>query len=90
MATPERFLRPSVTVFKILAWLSLVLQVVIGLVVLVMGGDAVSFGGMDIPARVVGILNFVAAAIYFFLFMFLAHVTHVLLALYERVPRMNP
>ena len=87
MASPERFLRPSVLVLKILAWLSLVLQILVGLVVLVMGGDPVLLGGMDVPARLVGVLNLVAVAIYFFLFMFIAHVTQVLLALYDRMAR---
>jgi len=84
MGAPERFLRRSVVVFKVLAWLSLVLQVIVGMVVLVMGGEAVPLGGIDVPARVVGVLNFIAAAIYFFLFMFIAHITQVLLTLSAR------
>lgn len=87
MGTPERFLRRSVVIFKGLAWLSLVLQVIVGMIVLVMGGEAVPLGGIDVPARVVGVLNFIAAAIYFFLFMFIAHITQLLLTLSERMGR---
>ena len=61
-----KFLRVSVKVFKILAWVSLVAQVVTGLILVVGGGEPVLIGGIDVPARVVGILNFVAAGMYFF------------------------
>lgn len=61
-----KFLRVSVKVFKVLAWVSLVAQVVTGLILVVGGGEPVLIGGIDVPARVVGVLNFVAAGMYFF------------------------
>ncbi len=73
------FLKKSATVFKVLAWISLVLQVVVGLILLIGGGQSVPIGGVDVPARVVGILNCVAGAIYFFLWLFLSHIVRLLL-----------
>lgn len=73
------FLKGSATVFKVLAWVSLILQVVVGLVLLIGGGQAVPIGGVDVPARVVGILNCVAGGIYFFLWLFLSHIVRLLL-----------
>ena len=67
MAKQDGFLRVSITVFKVLAYLSLGLQVVVGAILLIGGGEAVPIGGVDIPARVVGLLNFVAGGIYFFM-----------------------
>lgn len=79
MQDSRKFLKTSATVFAVLAWVSLALQLVVGLIVLVMGGPPVFVGGAEIPARLVGVLNFVAAAIYWFLFMFISHVTRTLL-----------
>lgn len=61
-----KFLRTSVKVFKVLAWVALGLQIVTGLILVIGGGDPVLVAGVDIPARVVGLLNFVAGAVYFF------------------------
>lgn len=72
-------LKKSATVFKVLAWVSLVLQVVVGVFLLIGGGQAVPIGGVDVPARVVGILNCVAGAIYFFLWLFLSQLVRLLL-----------
>lgn len=79
MDATRRFLHRSVMVFKVLAWLSLAIQAIVGLVVLIMGGPPIPVGDVDVPARVVGLLNFIAAAIYFFIFLFLAHATRLLL-----------
>ena len=61
-----KFLRASTVVFKVLAWVALILQVVTGLVLVIGGGEPVLIGGLEVPARLVGVLNFVAAAMYFF------------------------
>ena len=90
MERSERFLRRGAAVFAVLAWLSLVLQACVGVYVLVTGGPPVPMGDLDVPARVVGILNLVAAGIYFFLFMFLRHLTRLLLALYGQVTKGQP
>lgn len=66
MAQPYKFLRLGVVIFRVLAWVALALQVVSGLILVISGGEPVTIGGLDVPARVVGILNFVAAAMYFF------------------------
>ena len=84
-ATEYKFLNIGATVFKVLAWVALVLQIVMGLVLLVGGGPAVLIGGVDVPARVVGILNCVAAAVYFFLFTLASNVIRLLLDLHEHV-----
>ena len=46
----EKFLGVSVVVFKILAWVSLVLQVVVGMILIVGGGEPIPIGGVDVPA----------------------------------------
>ena len=81
------FLRKSVLVFKVLAWVALALQSITGLILLIGGGPAVSIGGVDVPARLVGVLNLVAAAIYFFLFLFISNVTRLLVDLYGHVTK---
>lgn len=85
----DRLLRASVTVFKVLAWLSLVLQVVVGLILLVGGGPAVPIGGVDVPARVVGLLNCVAGAVYFFLLMLAAQAIRLLLDIRGRLEKLG-
>lgn len=61
-----KFLRLSVKVFNVLAWVALGLQVITGLILVVGGGDPVLVAGVDIPARVVGLLNFIAGGVYWF------------------------
>ena len=85
MSHSAGFLRKSTTVFGVLAWVSLGLQIIVGLIVLIMGGPDVPIGGAMIPARLVGVLNFVAAAIYWFLFMFIRHATRALLDVHGKV-----
>ena len=82
-----KFLGTSETVFAVLAWVSLVIQVVVGLAVLVMGGPAIPIGGAEIPARIIGILNFVAAAIYWFLFMFISSLTRAFADVHAQTTR---
>ena len=82
-----KFLKVGVTLFKVLAWLSLVLQVVVGLVLLVAGGPAVSIGGVEVPARVVGLLNCIAGAIYLFILLLVANVIRLLLDIREQVAK---
>ena len=84
MKSDSTFLQKSAAVFAILAWVSLGVQVLVGLMVLVMGGAPVQIGGIELPARVIGVLNFVAAAVYWFLFMFMSKMTRVILAVHAR------
>lgn len=79
MKNSEKFLGVSVKVFQVLAWVSLVIQVVVGLIVLVVGGEPVLIGGVDVPARLVGLLNCIAGVIYFFMLYLVSHVIKVLL-----------
>jgi len=81
------FLAKSANVFAVLAWVSLAIQLVVGLAVLIMGGPAVPIGGAEIPARLIGVLNFVAAAIYWFLFMFVSKMTRLLLDVHAQATR---
>lgn len=82
-----KFLGVGVVVFKVLAWLSLILQVVVGFVLLISGGPAVAIGGVDVPARVVGILNCVAGVIYLFMLLLVANVIRLLLDIREQVEK---
>ena len=84
MAQPYKFLRVSVKVFKVLAWVAVVFQVVTGLVLVIGGGDPVPLGGLEIPARLVGVLNFVAAAMYFFSMWLMSGLIQLLLDIRDR------
>ena len=87
MKDSGKFLGVSVKVFQVLAWVSLVIQVLVGLIVLVVGGEPVIIGGVDVPARLVGLLNCVAGVIYFFMLYLVSHVLRVLLDLHQRASR---
>ena len=84
-----KFLHMGVKIFKVLAWVSLVIQAILGIVLLVSGGQPVPVGGVDIPARVVGVLNCVAAVIYFFMLSLVANVLRLLLDLREQVDKLS-
>ena len=62
----------------------MVVQVVVGVIWLVGGGEPVSIAGVEVPARVVGALNCVAGIIYFFTLLLIANVLRLLLELRER------
>ena len=79
------FLKVSATIFQVLAWVSMVIQVAVGLVVLVTGGSAVPIGGVEVPARAIGVLNCVAGVIYFFLLLLISHVVRVLVEIRDHV-----
>ena len=83
---PYKFLRVSVVVFKVLAWVAVAFQVVSGLILLIGGGEPIIIGGIDIPARLVGVLNFVAAGVYFDSFWLMSKVLQVLLDIRGRLP----
>ena len=84
MKRPEGFLELGIVIFKVLAWVSLVVQVVVGIIVLVVGGEPVPIGGVDVPARLVGLLNCVAGAMYFFVLLLVARVIRVLLEIHKK------
>ena len=75
----------GVKVFLVLAWLSLVVQVGLGLFILVVGGEPVLIGGIDVPARLVGALNCVSGAIYFFMLLLVSRVLRLLLDIREQL-----
>ena len=85
MKNPLGMLELGVKIFTVLAWVSLVVQVGVGLVVVAVGGDPVPIGGFDVPARLIGLLNCVGGAVYFFIFTLIAHVVRLLLEIRERV-----
>ena len=41
-------------------------------------------GGLDVPARVVGLLNVIAAVVYFFMFLLMSAVIRLLLDLHAK------
>lgn len=79
MGQPYKFLQASTTIFKVLACIALVVQVGVGLFLVIRGGEPVVIGGMDLPVRVVGLLNFVSAAMYFFSFWLMGSLIRLLL-----------
>ena len=84
-----KFLSIGVVVFKVLAWVSLVIQVLLGIILLVTGGAAIPVGGLEVPARVIGLLNCVAAVIYFFILSLIANVIKLLLDLKAQVNQLS-
>jgi hypothetical protein len=87
MARPSYpFLRVSVVIFKVLAWVALVLQVAVGLYALIVGGEPVFLWGVTVPMRILGILNFVSAAVYFFVFRLASHLIRLWLDIADRLP----
>jgi hypothetical protein len=86
-AQQHKFLTTGATVFKVLAWVALIVQVLMGLLLLIIGGDPVLIGGVDVPARVVGLLNCIAAVVYFFMFTLVSVVIHLLLDLHAAVTK---
>ena len=87
MKDSRKFVQVGTTVFTVLAWVSLILQVVVGLILLIGGGTSVPIGRVDVPARVVGLLNCLAGAIYFFVLLFLVHVVRLVLAIHAQVTK---
>ena len=88
MSQSDGVVRLGVKVFMVLAWLSLVVQVGVGLFILVAGGAPVLIGGLDVPARLVGLLNCVSGALYFFVLLLVSRVLRLLLEI--RGQRGNP
>ena len=84
MAQPYKFLRVSTVVFKVLAWVAVAFQVVTGLILIIQGGEPVPIGNLELPVRVVGLLNFIAAGLYFFSFWLLKSLVQLLLDIRER------
>ena len=87
MKSAEAFLGKSATVFAVLAWLSFAVQVVVGLLMLVFGGEPVAMGGADVPARIASLIVFVGAALNWFLFMFLSKLTRLFVAIHAQTAR---
>ena len=85
MKNPLGMLELGVKIFTVLAWVSLVVQVGVGLVVVVIGGDPVPIGGFDMPARLIGVLNCVGGAVYFFIFTLIAQAVRLLLEIREQL-----
>ena len=85
MSQSDGLVRRGATVFMVLAWLSLVVQVGVGLFILAVGGEPVLIGGLDVPARLVGALNCVSGAIYFFMLLLVSRVLRLLLEIREQL-----
>lgn len=87
MGESYKFLRVSATIFKVLAFVALIVQVVTGLILVVRGGEPVLIGGAELPVRIVGVLNFVTAAMYFFSFWLMSSLIRLLLDIRGQVGR---
>ena len=77
----------GVVVFKVLAWVALVLQLGVGVYLLIAGGEPVLVNNIEVPARVFGILSFVQGVIVFFMFTLLSVVLRLLLDLHTHVTK---
>ena len=86
MPQAQQFLQLSVKVFKVLAWIALGFQVITGAILIVVGGEPVFIGGVELPARLVGVLNFVAAGMYFFSLWLMSSLIELLLDIRKRLP----
>ncbi len=75
-----RFLKVSGTVFKVLAWVALVLGIVAGIVIFVGGGTP------EAP-RLTGFVGIALGIIYFFIFFTAAEVIKVLLDIRGKVEK---
>ena len=87
MSQPYPFLRASVKIFRVLAWVALGIPVVTGVILIVVGGEPVLWGGIDLPARVVGLLNVVAGGLYFFSMWLVSDLLQLLLDIREHVQK---
>lgn len=87
MKEEYRTVRVGVIVFRVLAWLSLLIQGAAGIALLVTGGARVPVGDADVPARVVGVVFCLAAGLYFFLLLLIANVLKLLLEVRGRLDR---
>ena len=86
MKEPHKFLKVSVVIFKGLAWVALVFQSITGFILIITGGAPVLIGGAEIPARLVGVLNFVAAGMYFFSLWLMSSLIRLLLDIRMQLP----
>ena len=87
MASPYAFLRASVRVFRVLAWVALGIPVATGAILIVMGGEPVLWGGVDLPARAMGVLNVLAGGMYFFSMRLVSDLIQLLLDIREHVSK---
>ena len=83
MVKSYKFLRVSAKVFKVLAWVALAIQVVTGLILIIGGGEPVVIQGINVPARAVGVLSFVAGGMYFFSLWLMSGLIQLLLDIRE-------
>lgn len=78
-----KLLKVSRTIFKILAWVILVLGVVVGVIVLIAGGGAIPAavpGGVPAPApRAAGLVFMIMGAFYFFILYTISEIIGILL-----------
>ena len=83
MKGPYRWIRLAIPIFKGLAWVSLAVNVVLGFVLLIFGGPDVLVGNFEVPARIVGMFNWVQAVVLFFTFSLASNVLQLLADLRE-------
>ena len=86
MAQPYKFLRIGVTIFRVLAWLFLALNVLAGVSLLIIGGPPEPVLGVEVPSRVIGLLYFIGAAGNFFFLWLAANVLQLLLDIRSQLP----
>lgn len=86
MASPEKFLRVSTVVFKVLAWLTLALYAVSGTALVVTGGPPVPLMGIDVPARLFGFVYVLAGGVNFYFLWLVRSVIQMLLEIRGRLP----
>lgn len=84
-----RFLKVARTIFKVLAWLVLVLGILVGIIVLITGGavptDALTPQGIPIPQtpKAAGLIFMVMGALYFLILYTISEIIGLLLEIKE-------
>jgi hypothetical protein len=86
MTQSYRLLRASVKVFKVLAWVTLVLQAISGLTLLIVGGEPMLVMGLDMPARLGGVFFVLTGAANFYFLWLVSGLLQLLLDIRDRLP----
>ena len=86
MAQSHQFLRVSVMVFKVLAWVALGLLAITGLFVIITGGEPQVVGGAALSARAVGFLILIYGGTSFFSLWLMGSLLRLLLEIRDRLP----
>lgn len=86
MAQPYKFLRISTGVFKVLAWVTLVLYTISGLALIITGGPPVPLLGIEVSARLFGAVYLLAGGANFYFLWLIRSLIQLWLDIRSRLP----